>query len=182
MHPRETTAPAAAQKPLAWGFVAIFAAAYIVLYMAYSAVPDSFLRDKSYVYGSVNPSKTIIHWLAPGEPVTALQNRLQSPSGSLDIVRGCDGSGVVFLLVAAIIAMRERLRRTLLGIIGGIALIYLLNQLRIVTLYFVHARRPEWFTAMHVYFIPTLMVLVVTIYFAAWAARPTRDLEPAAET
>jgi exosortase family protein XrtM len=178
----ETSRSAAAQKPLAWGFVALFAAAYIVLYLGYSAVPDSFLRDKIYFYGIVNPSRTIIHWVAPGEPVTAVQNRLESPSGSLDIVRGCDGSGVVFLLVAAIIAMRDHLRHTLLGIIGGIALIYLLNQLRIVTLYFVHARWPGWFTAMHAYFIPTLMVLVATIYFAAWATRGARDLEPAAET
>jgi exosortase family protein XrtM len=85
-------------------------------------------------------------------------------------VRGCDGSGVILLLVAAIITVRTTIKRTLLGIVGAIALVYVLNQLRIVAIYFVVSRWRPWFTPVHVYFIPTLMILVGALYFAVWAS------------
>ena len=160
----------AAPKPISRVFVVVFAAAYFTLYLGYCAVPDSVLRDRIYYYGIVSPSKTMINWLVPAEHVIGVQNRLESPTANLDIVRGCDGSGVVFLLIAAIVALRAPLRRSLLGVISAIALVYVLNQLRIVTLYFVQSRAPAWFTPVHVYFVPTLMILVATIYFAIWAA------------
>jgi exosortase family protein XrtM len=102
--------------------------------------------------------------------VIAAKNVLESASASLSVVRGCDGSGVIFLLIAAIIAYRANVRRTLLGVIGAVALVYVVNQMRIITLFFIDVHWPSWFTPMHVYAIPTLMILLGTLYFAFWAA------------
>jgi len=168
-----TTRPAATQATVRWRFVLVFAAVYAALYLGYSAVPDSFLRDNVYFYAMVCPAKAIINWATPAERVTGTQNRLESPAARLNIVRGCDGSGVEFLLVAAIIALRARPWRTFWGIIGAVALVYVLNQLRIIALYFVDTYQSTWFTPLHVYFIPTLMILAATIYFAAWAEQGT---------
>jgi hypothetical protein len=41
---------------------------------------------------------------------------LQSPRGSLSIVRGCDGAGVAFPLIAAILAFSAGAKRKLIGV------------------------------------------------------------------
>jgi hypothetical protein len=38
-------------SPLGWVFLLIFAATYLALYLGYSAVPDSVLREDIYFYG-----------------------------------------------------------------------------------------------------------------------------------
>jgi exosortase family protein XrtM len=170
------------RPPDNWRFIAAFAAIYCVLYVGYSAIPDAFLRDVVYYEAIVRPSRLMIGWIAPGEHVIGIQNRLQSATAALNVVRGCDGAGIVFLLIAAILAFRAELRRTLLGLAGAIALVYALNQLRIVALYFVNSYRPAWFVALHVYFIPTLMILAGALYFAVWAMHDSVDREPSAAT
>jgi exosortase family protein XrtM len=165
-----TTSKTAVPNFTRWVFVLMFVATYVVLYLGYSAVPDAALRDSVYYYGIVRPSKMMIDWLAPSEHVIGVQNSLISATAKLSVVRGCDGSGVILLLVAAIIAYRANLKATLLGSLGAIALVYALNQLRIVALYFINVHEPAWFMPVHVYFIPTLMILVGALYFAVWAA------------
>jgi exosortase family protein XrtM len=172
-----TTSPLSpAPKPMNGLFVVILAATYFILYAAYSLVPESFLADNVYYYGIVCPSKTLINWISSGEHAMGAGNSLTSSTVNLNIVRGCDGSGVAFLLIAAIVAVRESPRRTLIGIVGALALVYALNQLRIVALYFIASRWLSWFTPMHVYFIPTLIILVATIYYAAWTAYPQYEV------
>jgi exosortase family protein XrtM len=165
-----TMSKAAVPNFTGWVFVLMFVATYVVLYLGYSVVPDAVLRDSVYYYGIVCPSKMMINWLAPSEHVIGVQNNLISATAKLSVVRGCDGSGIILLLVAAIIAYRANLKATLLGSLGAIALVYALNQLRIVALYFVNVHEPAWFMPIHVYFIPTLMILVGALYFAIWAA------------
>jgi exosortase family protein XrtM len=143
-------------------------------------IPDEFLRNDVYFYGIVCPSRLLIHWLAPAEQVAGIENRIVSAGVQLSIVRGCDGSGVAFLLIGAICAARAALRRTVLGILGALALVYVLNQLRIVALFFIDGWRPSWFTPMHVYFIPTLMILLGTLYFALWSGPTAAPHEPPA--
>ena len=53
--------------------------------------------------------------------------------------------------------------------LAGATLVYLLNQARIIILYFVVAYRPDWFTPLHTYYIPTFLIVVVCIFFASWA-------------
>ena len=164
-----------------WGFLAAFAALYCLFYVGYAAIPDELLRERVYPAGIVVPARTLIHWLAPRDGVVGERNVLRSAGVQLNIVRGCDGAGVILLVVAAILAWRARWRPTLVGIVGAVALLYALNLARIVTLYFVDEYRPAWFTPIHVYLIPTFMVLAGTLYYACWAAQLEPAGKPAAQ-
>ena len=159
-------------------FLTLFAAIYLALYLGYCAIPQSVLNEDIYHYGIVRPAKTLINWLSPRDHVQGHHNGLTSPTANLAVVRGCDGAGVLFLLLAAVVALRARLRHTLVGIAGALAVVYGLNELRIVVLYFVASREAAWFTPVHVYFLPTLMVLAGSLYFALWASYP-HDVEDA---
>lgn len=155
-------------------FVALFALLYLVQHGVYQWVPDRFLADVVYRHGIVAGAASVIEWIAPGESAVVDGHRLASPRVVLEIVRGCDGSGVLFLLVAAILALRAGPRRTAGGLFGALFLVYALNQLRVVGLYFVAAYRGDWFTLLHGYLVPTLFVVVAVLYFAVWAARVPR--------
>jgi exosortase family protein XrtM len=159
----------------------LFVAGYISLYVGYVLLPDALLRQDIYYYGVTLPAQYMIDWLTPGEHVRAFENHLHSPRTDLLIVRGCDGANVAFLLVAAIIARRSALRATLLGLLGAVILVYVINEVRIAVLFFVSAYRPPWFVLVHVYIIPSFMILIATVYYAAWTAFRDRGLAFAAQ-
>jgi exosortase family protein XrtM len=176
--PQPHTRPARPRFAANWRFLATLAGIYWLLYLGYAAIPDQYLGEVVYYHGIVRPCQVMLAWLAPGEQVIAVRNQLQSAAASLSIVRGCDGSGALFLLIAAMLAMRMAWRRTLVGVCGATALIGGLNTLRIVALYGVAAHRPAWFVPLHVYFIPGAMILIGMLYFAFWALPDPRDGEP----
>ncbi len=148
--------------------IAIFAAVYLALYWGYLQVPEDVLNSRIYYLGITVPSAALIHLVSPADAATAVGSRILFGSSSLDIVRGCDGAGAYFLLVAAIAGVSTSWRRLAAGILAATVFVYTLNQTRILVLYFVLTRRAEWFTPMHSYVFPTLFVLAAIIFFAAW--------------
>jgi exosortase family protein XrtM len=161
-------------------FLVLFVAVYGVLHTLYFWVPDRVLRDVVHYYGIVRPGAEVIRMAAPHEAVEAVQGTLRSPRATLNIVRGCDGAGVAFLLVAAVVAFGATWRQRALGALGAVLLTYLLNQVRIVALYFVAAYRHDWFEVLHNYFIPTFIIVACCIFFAWWAGWAARARSPAA--
>ena len=158
-------------------FVLTMFLCYAAFYCAYREVPDEWLRDIVYHYGLVLPSASLIHWLNPVQHVMADLNRLDSSSARLEIVRGCDGSGVLFLLSAALIAFPASRRMRFRGIALGAGVVYLLNLARLVGLYFVAAYHPSWFAPLHSYFIPTLLVVIDSLFFMRWARAASSSID-----
>jgi len=151
-------------------FLLVFCGVYALLHCLYFELPDHLLRDGVHYYGIVLPAARIVNLVAPQEAVSAVHGELLSSKASLSIVRGCDGAGLAFLLVAAVVAFPAPLTRKLPGIAAAVALTYLLNELRLVALYFVAADRHEWFDLLHNYFIPTILILGGCAFFFVWTA------------
>src|SRR5512134_954118 len=97
------TLPAPGRFRAGW-FLLLFVALYGVLHTLYFWLPDPVLRDVVHYYGIVKPGAAMIGLVSPGEQVSAVQGTLRSPRATLNIVRGCDGAGVAFLLIAAVAA------------------------------------------------------------------------------
>jgi len=159
----------------AWLQPAVFIGAYAGFYWAYLQIPDEVLGEL-YHRGFGVFCADLINWLAPVEKVAALQNRLVSAHANLEIVRGCDGAGALFLMVSAILAFPSTFTRKLTGLCAGVLLMYLLNILRLGGLYFVTALHRDWFPVIHTYLAPTLIIAVGCLYFAWWASGPERKL------
>jgi exosortase family protein XrtM len=152
----------------------------VLLDYGYFQIPVDLFINVIYYHGVVAVCADLVNWLAPLEHVLAKQNHLLSIKADLEIVRGCDGAGVLFLMVSAILVFPSGLKRKLLGLLLGIGLIYSINLLRIFALYFVIAYQPGWFQLIHTYIAPTLMVIFGSVYFAWWAFGSTNRLhEPA---
>lgn len=149
-------------------FLVIFAAIYGLMYGAYFAVPDRILVNEVYEPVIVAPAATVLNVIAPEENVSFKNNRLSSSRAVLDVVRGCDGIGLLLLLTAAMLAFPSPLRLKALGIATGLLLMYVLNLVRIIILYFIVAYHGDWFIPLHTLFIPGALVLVGGLYFHLW--------------
>jgi len=148
-------------------FLAMFACVYGVLEGLYFVLPDEFLRDVYHrCFTAVGAD--IVRLITPGEPVAARANILQSSAVGLEVVRGCDGAGAAFLLIAAIASYPARLSRKLLGVAAAVALAYALNEMRLVGLFYLAVGQQPWFLPVHVYLAPTLVIALSCIYFAWW--------------
>jgi hypothetical protein len=49
-------------------------------------------------------------------------------------------------------------------------LVYALNLARLVGLYFVAAYRMPWFLPLHAYFVPSLLIVAVALFYMGWIA------------
>lgn len=156
---------------VSWPFLALFAVGYALMYCGYALLPDSVLRDVVYPHVINRPAQWLINRLPSMEQVVAHQDHLESARAHLLIVRGCDGAGVLFLLLAAVVACRASAAATFSGLLGAISLVYAANEARIVALYWVAAYHASWFTLVHVYVVPTAMILFSGLYFSAWLVR-----------
>jgi exosortase family protein XrtM len=152
-----------------WLQFILFVCCYSLLNYGYFKIPVELFINVIYYHGVVNICADLINWIAPKEQVLAQYNHLLSTKADLEIVRGCDGAGVLFLLVSAIVVFPSSWRRKLMGLILGIGLIYIVNLLRVSALYFVIAYHQDWFLLIHTYLAPTLMIIIGCCYFACWA-------------
>jgi exosortase/archaeosortase family protein len=96
------------------------------------------------------------------------------PAFSFEVVSGCTGIFVFLLVLSAVLAFPARWRSRLVCLLGVAALIFVLNQVRIVSLYFVGAHWRERFEDMHLYVWQGFIIVAVTVYWYVWAARSGR--------
>jgi exosortase/archaeosortase family protein len=88
---------------------------------------------------------------------------------SLHIVKTCDAMDVTILLTSAIVAWPNPWKRRLLCAALGIALLFVLNVLRICSLYWIGLAFPSFFEVAHLDVWPALILLVSIGFFAAVA-------------
>lgn len=120
---------------------------------------------------TVKPSAALINWFTPDEGVSAQGPRLVSPFARLSVLNGCEGTEAMFLLIAAITAFAAPWRHKLSGALLGIGLVYVLNQIRIVVLYYSFRTDRALFDSIHGILGPALIVLVACGFFLWWATR-----------
>jgi exosortase family protein XrtM len=178
------SAPRAPRLALAdAGFLLRMLLVYIGLHLLYGQLPDRWLAEVAYAHAFTQPAAALIGLVLPGEPVSAVAYQIRSPQLILEIVRGCDGSGALFLLTAALAASQGRMRERLLGFACGSAIVYGFNLLRLVVLYVLGTRAPTWFDPAHEFLFPGLLVMAVVVYFLLWSSltiRRSADRAPAA--
>jgi exosortase/archaeosortase family protein len=105
-------------------------------------------------------------------PLTALQSRLAIsgfglPALPVQVTLSCSGADAMALCLGAILAYPTGWTARIGGAAGGIAMILVLNTVRIGTLGRA-AAAPVWFNALHVYVWPALLTLAIAAYVFSW--------------
>lgn len=105
----------------------------------------------------------------PADTVRADGYTIVSSRVRLSVLRGCEGTEVMFLVAAAALAFPASWRSRAFALICGLTLAYTLNQLRIVMLYYTVRDARRYFELAHGYVAPTVLVAVVALFFWWWA-------------
>jgi exosortase family protein XrtM len=147
-------------------FLIIFAALDYGYYLARGTVVEYLVVDTL----TVRPAAAVLNAVVPAVSARASGNSLFTRFGSVNILEGCEGSDGMFLLIAAVLPFPARRLSKLMGVIGGVSLMYAMNQLRILALVLTLHWRPDWFASLHGLIAPTCIVVAGCIFFFAWAS------------
>ena len=156
-------------KALAY-YAALFLALFFCMQTLYQTSRGTAFEHLWIDNMTVLPSAGLIAWLTPNEGVVAQNHRLLSPHVRLSVLNGCEGTEVILLLTAALLALRLGWRRKLLGIIIGGLLVYTANQLRIVTLYYCLRFDRSLFDALHGTVAPLAVIFIAALFFIYWTS------------
>jgi exosortase/archaeosortase family protein len=139
---------------------------YAALYHPYAeaSLPGRFLI--AYLRFVAIGSATLLGWL--GESVSVEQTTVLGRFPFV-VVLDCAALDAQALFAAAVLAFPACPRLKLVGLVGGVAAIWLLNVLRLVLLYFAGVRSVELFQVLHEEVLVLLIIACVCGLFVAWA-------------
>lgn len=158
-------------------FIVIAAVLYGLMHFGYHKVNDSTLSQTIYPTIIGEPAAKVIALITPDRSVQIRDNKILSSKATLNIVRGCDGSGVWFMLLAAVLGFGATIRQTIVGLILGTLTVYIINQIRIVGLFYLVEWDRTLFPVVHTYYAPTLIVFLIAGFFLLWTRWTVTDSE-----
>lgn len=113
---------------------------------------------------TVKPAVALLGLISPGLGASAAGASIKAPGGGLNILNGCEGTEVMFLLAAAFMALRLRWRARLKGLALGMLLVFALNQARILALFYAYRHDRAVFDLLHTLVLPALLIALTTLY------------------
>lgn len=98
------------------------------------------------------------------------KNALKNDDLGINVLvnKGADAGPIFAVLVACIVAWPGKVLKKIVAIVAGIAIIFVLNILRIAGMFFVDMHAPMQFDLYKEIIFPTVMVIAALIYFLAW--------------
>jgi exosortase H (IPTLxxWG-CTERM-specific) len=125
----------------------------------------------AFTRGLVEVSAVVIRFF--GGDAAAHQVILQSPSSgfAMEVLDGCNGDDVAVLLWAAILAYPASWVQKGKGLLFGTAAIYVINFLRIISLFYLGQYDRQWFEFAHLYVWESVFVLLTLTIFWIWVRR-----------
>lgn len=166
-------------EPSSLRFAVIFLALFFVMQGTYSFTRDTWVERLVIDRATVGTSAMLINAISGPGTVVSAGHTLQGSSGRLSVLNGCEGTESLFLLVAAIVAFPMSWRSKILGALCGAVLVFVLNQIRIVGLYFVLRRPGNLFEILHGVVAPIIIVAAGCAFFLFWIERARRRIDAA---
>ena len=149
-------------------FLVLFIGIFIVMHFSYYLFGKTDLQSWFISILTVKPGVAIINFLTPQEHAYSSGTFVMSKSVSLSILAGCDGSEGIFILISAILAYSTTIQTKLKGLVYGVAYIYILNIIRIVSLFYTAKYYNKYFNIVHGYIGQTFIIVMGCIYFIIW--------------
>lgn len=141
----------------------IFAVLQLIYFQLYIYSPIFY----SFLNGCADLSSLLLNLV--GEEVVLNGRTLRSPAGpSVTVVEGCDALRIHSVLVAVIIAYQCSIKDKVIGVVIGVALMYLFNLVRIALLLWIDVHATEWFDVFHHTILPFGLWLTAMVYFYCW--------------
>jgi exosortase H (IPTLxxWG-CTERM-specific) len=103
---------------------------------------------------------------------------LSSPRFSVTIYNGCNGLITSLIFISGVLAFPAGWRAKLVGTMVGLLAIQAINQVRIVSLFYIGIFLPQFFNESHIFIWQSLVIIAGVALWIVWAhnaAAPLRD-------
>ena len=147
-----------------------FALIFMALQAGWEAARGSWLERLWVHQLTVSSATLLINQLTPEVHAVAKGARISAPGGGLNVLFGCEGTDAVFLLTAALLVFPMSMLARLTGLLAGLVWVFVLNQLRIVALFYAFRADAGLFDLLHTAAAPLLMVVLTGLFFHLWLA------------
>lgn len=143
----------------------LFITTFAVLQAAWSFSAGTAVRRLAVDVATAQPAAWLIRQITPEVAVRAIGSSLRAPGGGINILNGCEGLEVLFLLCAALLVAPVRWHARLAGLVLAVPVVWLLNQVRVVTLFYAYRSDPDLFALLHGTVAPLALVVGVAALF-----------------
>jgi exosortase/archaeosortase family protein len=109
-----------------------------------------------------------------GRDVTVKDNVVSSPRFAFQIVDLCTAIMPMMILTAAVLAFPSRVKEKGVGLLLGLLGLFVVNQIRLVSLFYVGIYVPSIFGATHLLIWQALMIVLAIGLWLVWAYRYVR--------
>lgn len=150
---------------------AIFLALFAFMQSLYSAARDTWVERLVIDQMTVKTAAWLIDTADPTIGVMPVGSRLRAPGGGINVLNGCEGIEVVFLIASAMLVAPLSWRKRLLGFLVGGLLVFALNQVRVLALFYAFRSDKALFDMLHGVVAPLLLILAVAAFFVVWLDR-----------
>ncbi|MBT0960252.1 archaeosortase/exosortase family protein [Denitromonas iodatirespirans] len=154
-------------RPL-WQVLVIFVLVFALAQFAWREARGGAVERLVVHTATVTPAVAAVNFITPQADARAEGARIKAAGGGLNILNGCEGTEVMFLLIAAFVAVRMRWRARAAGLALGLGLVFVLNQGRILALFYAFRSNRELFDLLHTTILPVVLVALVALYFYAF--------------
>jgi exosortase H (IPTLxxWG-CTERM-specific) len=110
-----------------------------------------------------------------GEEITINGCDLRSPRFAVTIYNGCNGLITSLIFISGVLAFPARWWAKVVGVIGGLIAIQIINLIRIISLFYIGIYIPKLFNSSHIFIWQSLVILAgvsLWIIWAHWLAAP----------
>jgi exosortase/archaeosortase family protein len=147
--------------------IILFGLVFALLQWGWSVARGTWVEQLVVHEVTVTSAAALVRFLTPQIPARPIGASIKAPGGGLNILNGCEGTEVMFLLMAAFAAVRMPWRHRLAGLILGTGMIFLLNQMRILVLFYSNRADRALFDVLHTAILPAVLVALTAAYFYA---------------
>lgn len=150
---------------------AAFLALFAIQQGLYGTAADSWVERMIIDQVTVKTAALLINSIDPAARVVASGPSLKAPGGGLNVLKGCEGTDVAFLLISAMLVAPIAWRWRLAGVAAALALVFAANQARVLALFYAFRTDRVYFDALHGYVGPLILVAIGAAFFACWIDR-----------
>lgn len=151
--------------------VAAFLALFTLLSLGWAALAGGDAHFWVIERLTVAPAAQLLGWLDPALGVSAQGDHLKAAGGGLRVAGGCEGMDIALLMVSGVLCAEVGWRHRLVGLVVGSGLVFAMNQMRIVGLFYAFRHDRAQFDLLHTVVMPLAMVLVLGAFFFGWLGR-----------
>jgi exosortase/archaeosortase family protein len=145
----------------------IFVLVAAALQWGWSLASQSLLEKAVIDVATVKTAVAVINALTPDVHARALGATIKAPGGGINVLNGCEGTEVLFLMFAALWSYPLGWRWRGIGMAMSTVLVFGLNQVRLLALFYSYRENRTLFDQLHGLVMPLLLV-VAAIGLFVW--------------